>query len=502
MRVMPMRLNNAFGLCSYLVSPQGARSFLSLFPLDNRPVRIPANRAKFGRDDFRCTTIDMATNTLYPHMSAYVAIPPLALPLNDKSTSSTRHNLSPQQGDRPAPNNSVSATEVPMQRSRVPADRRSRQAGHKHAAKAFVKSVARRFGYEIHRIAPPPSAALIKFMNAPEALAEFDFGDAHLPKRPRQFGDTGDSAQATRRIIIEGWQHLPHSYAMVNQWQLLSLSRRKDVALKLIDAPFYDPRWERQDGIFEPDEEQVLGSIDHAAPDEDADLMLRTLVSHGFCVFACRPDRGIRHFGTSSPSKNPLQGFSRFPEVSAASRSRFRRKGRHAVTLVGRRVLQVRLQAGPGCYCAAWRRYRNIPSHARPSRSCPHRTFACARRFCVFVGRRRNTEQGNRFAVAGVCPGQSKIPPCTACPEGAESALSIPGSPAQNPAAIATWRTAKRHRQGTILWKMFFEQGNGPALSGRQFLCFSLSGRGLQHSRVGGCRLRRPRYLHGWRRDR
>src|SRR5258708_23138783 len=97
--VVGVRLTNALGLCSYLISPQGARKLISLFPMDNRQVFIPGNKATLGRDTFRCTTPDMITNTLYRHINAYVTIPPLVLPLNDQLTSTT-HGGSPTQGHR------------------------------------------------------------------------------------------------------------------------------------------------------------------------------------------------------------------------------------------------------------------------------------------------------------------------------------------------------------------------------------------------------------------
>lgn len=87
--VLTARLNNAFGLCAYLVSPEGARKLLTLFPMDNRAVLIPGAKVKFGFDAFTCSTLDMLTNTLYPHINAYACIPPLALPLNDLKTSAT-----------------------------------------------------------------------------------------------------------------------------------------------------------------------------------------------------------------------------------------------------------------------------------------------------------------------------------------------------------------------------------------------------------------------------
>jgi len=87
--VLTARLNNAFGLCAYLVSPEGARKLMTLFPMDNRAVYIPGSKVKFGFDTFTCSTLDMLTNTLYPHMNAYACVPPLALPLNDLKTSAT-----------------------------------------------------------------------------------------------------------------------------------------------------------------------------------------------------------------------------------------------------------------------------------------------------------------------------------------------------------------------------------------------------------------------------
>jgi glycosyl transferase family 25 len=98
-RVVAVRLNNAFGLCSYLISPHGARKLISLFPMDNRRVRIPGNMASLGRDTFRCMTVDMITNTLYPSMSAYAAIPPLAIPLNHRTSSTTMRGPPPRRPD-------------------------------------------------------------------------------------------------------------------------------------------------------------------------------------------------------------------------------------------------------------------------------------------------------------------------------------------------------------------------------------------------------------------
>jgi glycosyltransferase involved in cell wall biosynthesis len=88
-----------------------------------------------------------------------------------------------------------------------------------------------------------------------------------------------------KRLIVEGWRFLPHSYAIVNQWQLLALLRR-NIVLKVVDAPFYRSSWQAQEGLFEPTAEQALRSIEIAAPAESADVTLRV-----FCPFTFSPSR-------------------------------------------------------------------------------------------------------------------------------------------------------------------------------------------------------------------
>ena len=90
---------------------------------------------------------------------------------------------------------------------------------------------------------------------------------------------------ARKSLIVEGWRFLPHSYAIVNQWQLLALLRR-NIALKVVDVPFYRPSWQAQAGLFEPTAEQTLRSIEIAQPAESADVTLRV-----FYPFTFSPSR-------------------------------------------------------------------------------------------------------------------------------------------------------------------------------------------------------------------
>lgn len=138
----------------------------------------------------------------------------------------------------------------------------------------LVKSLFRSLGYEISKVSPPPSPALLNFLNGREEIfAPEVAADAGAPAQGG-FQPTYLSGLA-RKLVVEGWRFLPHSYAMVNQWQLLSLLRRPDVELTIRDALIYGGDWSQQEGLFEPDEERVLKSLPIAQSDEKADLLLR-----------------------------------------------------------------------------------------------------------------------------------------------------------------------------------------------------------------------------------
>lgn len=80
--------------------------------------------------------------------------------------------------------------------------------------------------------------------------------------------------EPARKLIVEGWRFVAHSYAIVNQWQLLALSKRRDLSIKIRDLPFYR-EWPTQMGLFGPDRERILQSFEIAEPNEAADVTLR-----------------------------------------------------------------------------------------------------------------------------------------------------------------------------------------------------------------------------------
>ena len=58
----------------------------------------------------------------------------------------------------------------------------------------------------------------------------------------------------------------------MNQWQLLALLRRDDVALHIRDVPFFNPNWRRVHGLFAPAQEAALAKL----PIADANVLPAT----------------------------------------------------------------------------------------------------------------------------------------------------------------------------------------------------------------------------------
>jgi len=100
----------------------------------------------------------------------------------------------------------------------------------------------------------------------------------------------------TKTLIVEGWRFIAHSYAIVNQWQLLALSRRPEITVKVLDAPLFGGRWQKQEGLFPPQAARTLQSFESARPDEKADATLRICSPFDFSP---SPSIQTAVFGTS-----------------------------------------------------------------------------------------------------------------------------------------------------------------------------------------------------------
>jgi protein O-GlcNAc transferase len=76
------------------------------------------------------------------------------------------------------------------------------------------------------------------------------------------------------RILVEGWRFVPHSYATINQFQLLELLKRRNIELFHIDAPYLKP-WQPIVSLFDPDAEAALRNIPQPRSLEPIDIKLR-----------------------------------------------------------------------------------------------------------------------------------------------------------------------------------------------------------------------------------
>jgi glycosyltransferase involved in cell wall biosynthesis len=76
-------------------------------------------------------------------------------------------------------------------------------------------------------------------------------------------------------IVIEGWQHIPHSYAMCTQYIELDLLRRPEVSLYHTHIPYVTDAWKPDLQLFSPDETAKLQSIPSRPPDLRPDVVIR-----------------------------------------------------------------------------------------------------------------------------------------------------------------------------------------------------------------------------------
>ena len=149
-------------------------------------------------------------------------------------------------------------------------------------------------------------------------------------------------------LIVEGWRFIPHSYAIVNQWQLLALSRRS-VQLKVIDAPFFRP-WQTQSGLFDATDEHALRALAVAQPGEIADVTLRIFAPFTFspatsrltAVFATLEEQIIRRHQLADEGEyQRLQRSLPAADIKAVTPSRWSAEGFYQAGFTSEQVLIV-----------------------------------------------------------------------------------------------------------------------------------------------------------------
>ena len=64
-----------------------------------------------------------------------------------------------------------------------------------------------------------------------------------------------------RRLSIEGWRLIQHSYALVTQAYCLALLKRGDIDLRFTDIPYRNAAWKRTAGLLAPADEAVITAM-------------------------------------------------------------------------------------------------------------------------------------------------------------------------------------------------------------------------------------------------
>ena len=137
----------------------------------------------------------------------------------------------------------------------------------------------------------------------------------------------------SKAISVEGWRFLPHSYAIVNQFQCLEMLRRKEWELHHRDVPFYGPSWRQTRGIFDSDSEERLDGI--AAPPVHSAMDVTYRIAFPFNF---KPSRSTRTFvfatseGQYVPAHHicgamPLSVATRDSDATIITPSRWSREG-------------------------------------------------------------------------------------------------------------------------------------------------------------------------------
>lgn len=101
---------------------------------------------------------------------------------------------------------------------------------------------------------------------------------------PLDGSDTGVAPQSGPvRLLVEGWRFRPHSYALVNQYQLLEMLKRRDITVRHADYPLFTglPD-ETTSGVMLPEEETALKMIPAPKPGEVFDAVYRIGYPYNF----------------------------------------------------------------------------------------------------------------------------------------------------------------------------------------------------------------------------
>jgi glycosyltransferase involved in cell wall biosynthesis len=77
-----------------------------------------------------------------------------------------------------------------------------------------------------------------------------------------------------KKILIEGWRFIPHSYSCINMWQCLELLKRKGIEIYHQEMPYFHP-WPQYKELISLDADKKLLSLPVLPENEVPDLIYR-----------------------------------------------------------------------------------------------------------------------------------------------------------------------------------------------------------------------------------
>jgi len=164
-----------------------------------------------------------------------------------------------------------------------------------------------------------------------------------LENEPERAGNE----MAKRKLLVEGWRFLPHSYAMVNQWQLLALRRRGDLELRVRDLPLYRSGWRMVSGVMDATAEAALRGLPGPEPGFTPDAVLRLAFPFDFAASAA-PRLGLfctnefHNFAPDAWVTPPADvAFDRRPDLKILTPSRWSAEGLERIGIPAQKIAVV-----------------------------------------------------------------------------------------------------------------------------------------------------------------
>ena len=136
-----------------------------------------------------------------------------------------------------------------------------------------------------------------------------------------------------KKLLIEGWRFLPHSYALVNQFQCLEFLENKDLKIFHHDLPFFKPGCKPVSGLLSTEAETKLKNIPEMTSNEKPDAVYRISYPYPFNPITACPlfvfataEFGALYSDMFTP-KEPLQKILVNSGIKIITPSNWSRKG-------------------------------------------------------------------------------------------------------------------------------------------------------------------------------